>query len=146
MKHAWAWIAWSVFAVAWVVPVHKDGITLPRGLPGWQAFRLAASAVWPYEGVEYKTWWDATLATLSAATNFVMLGSLWAPNRGRALRRTTAVVALAAFMINAQWLFMRTDWADLRAGYYLWWVSFLLVSLVLYKSAVPASSRNDAAA
>jgi hypothetical protein len=140
MKHPPFWIAWSVFALAWVVPVHKDGITLPQGLPGWEAFRLAAAAVWPYEGVDYKTWWDATLATLSAATNFVMLGSLWVAQRGQGPRRPIAVAALVAFVINTQWLFLRTEWVDLRAGYYLWWLSFLVVSFISLKRAVPAAS------
>jgi hypothetical protein len=146
MKHPPVWIAWSAFALAWFVPVHKDGITLPQGLPGWEAFRLTAAAVWPYEGVDYKTWWDATLATLSAATNAVMLSSLWLAHGGQGRRRATAIAALLAFVINAQWLFWRTEWVDLRAGYYLWWLSFLLASLISVRRAVSATSSEDAPA
>lgn len=143
------WIAWSAFAVAWIVPVHKDGITLPEGVPGWQAFRIAAAPVWPYEGVEHESWWGATLSTLSAATNFVMLGSLWTRQRGQLLRRATAIAAFAAFIVNAQWVFLNTDWVDLRPGYYLWWTSFLVMSLIAAPGVVASlkgQPSQDAAA
>lgn len=118
-----------------MLPVHKDGVTLPEGVPGWQAFRLAAAPVWPYEGVEPGTWWGDTLTTLSAATNLVMLGLLW--TRRRELRnRWLAVVPLLAFVVNTQWLFLNTEWMDLRAGYYLWWISFLAMSVLLWPRGV----------
>jgi hypothetical protein len=138
-------IVWSVFALAWVIPVHKDGVRLPEGVPGWQAFRVAAAPVWPYEGVEHKTWWGATLSSLSAATNLAMLASLVVRKRRT---RLTGIAAIAAFVVNAQWLFMNTEWADLRPGYYFWWLSFLGVGLVSLGNAERAStpSFKDAAA
>jgi hypothetical protein len=132
MRRGWLpWIAGSAFALAWVLPVHKDGVTLPKGLPGWEAFRVAAAPVWPYKDVTYETKWGAALAALSAGTNLVMLGSLWAWWRLPSGRRVAAVAALAAFVVNAQWLFLNTEWVDLRAGYYLWWLSFLAAGLSL---------------
>ncbi|MGE0455335.1 MAG: hypothetical protein AB7O37_15475 [Vicinamibacteria bacterium] len=141
------WVAWFSFALAWVLPVHKEGVTLPEGLPGWQAFRVAAGAVWPYEGVDYDSWWGGALGSLSAATNVVMLGSLGARRRRQAVRRALGIVALAAFVVNAQWLFLNTEWVDLRAGYYLWWLSFLAVGCALFRAAVaaPAASLRGAA-
>jgi hypothetical protein len=137
-----------VFAAAWLVPVHKEGTSLPEGVPGWQAFRMAAAPVWPYEGVSYETWWGATLATVSAGTNLVMIGSLFLALQRRSLVRMTAIASLAAFVVNAQWLFLNTDWVDLRAGYYLWWLSFLAISVASLRSAAmtPAGYTQDAAA
>lgn len=141
-------IVWLGFALAWLVPVHKEGITLPDGLPGWQAFRIAAAPVWPYEGTRYDTWWSATLSTLSAATNLLMLGSFLVALRLPSFLRTVTISTFVAFLVNAQWLLLNTEWVDLRAGYYLWWLSFLGVSVASYKEAVRASERSshDAAA
>lgn len=134
------WIAWCAFAIAWILPVHKDGVTLPEGVPGWQAFRAAAAPVWPYDGAEVDTWWGATLTTLSAATNIVMLGLLWTRGRER-YRRLAVAATVIAFVVNAQWLFLNTEWVDLRAGYYLWWVSFLAMSVICWRSRVAGPEK-----
>ena len=118
-------LTWFVFTLAWALPVHQDGTRLPKGLPGWEAFRVAAAAVWPYEGVEYETWWGGALSSLSAATNLVMLVSIVVRSYGRQVHRGIGAAAAAAFLVNAQWLFLTTEWTELRAGYYLWWLSFL---------------------
>src|SRR5215469_5087373 len=51
------WAAWLVYVAAWFFPVVKEGVTLPDGLPGWQAFRVAASAVWPLPDVTIDKWY-----------------------------------------------------------------------------------------
>jgi hypothetical protein len=33
--------AFLIHAVAWFLPVVKDGVTFPGALPGWQAFCIA---------------------------------------------------------------------------------------------------------
>jgi len=139
-------IVWIAFALAWLLQVHADGVTFPKGLPGWEAFRIAAAAVWPLEGVEYETWWGRTLAALSAGSNLVMIVSLGARRRGRLFRRRLAITSLVAFCVNAQWLFFNTEMADVRAGYYLWWLSFLALGCVLLSGVVapPARSLEDA--
>jgi hypothetical protein len=57
--------AFLVHTVAWFLPVDKDGVTLPDGLPGWQAFEMAANEV-----VKWKIdpWWFVVLLTMSAVT------------------------------------------------------------------------------
>ena len=116
------------FLVAWLLPVVKGGVTLPEGLPGWQAFRVAASPVWPYEGTQSESWYGALLTTASAATNLVMVGLLFVARRGsRQWLRLATIAAFASFLVNAQW-FIRADRNDLRLGYYLWWFSFFILA------------------
>lgn len=118
----------AAFLVAWFLPVIKGGVTLPDGLPGWQAFRVAAAPVWPYADFTSDSGYRAVLTTASAATNLVMLTVLFGIARGRQQwARRSAVAALASFLVNAQWVIYEGR-GDLRAGYYLWWISFLLIA------------------
>ena len=130
------WVTWLVFTAAWFLPVVKEGVTLPEGLPGWQAFRVAASAVWPIPDVTIDKWYKAVLFSISALTTLLFIpGSVWAVWGGsRALRRAFGWVATCAFVINAHWyvLYGASAREDLRIGYYLWWLSFLLVALGLF--------------
>src|SRR3974377_1810408 len=153
------WAALLVFAAAWFLPVVKEGFTLPQGLPGWQAFRVAASPVWPLVDVSIDKWYKAVLFTLSDVTTLLFIpGSVWAVWSGsRALRQASAWVAASAFFVNAHWyvfyggfapggvaasaFVVNAHWyvlyggsarADLRVGYFLWWLSFLLVALGLF--------------
>lgn len=127
--------AWLVHAAAWFLPVEKQGVRLPQGLPGWQAFRVAACVVWPYEGWSIEGWYNIVLSTMSAATTLLfVLGSVWVVWAGsRAVRRASAWIATAAFIVNAHW-FLRfgSDRFDLRIGYFLWWFSFLLLAIGLF--------------
>ena len=116
-----------IFAVSWTLHVIRGGVTLPKGLPGWEAFRVAFSPVWPYADVRVDTWYWA------------------APDRRRASVKWIAVVA---FIINSQWLvFGDGDWRGLRIGYYLWWISFLLLAasytVLGSHAAPPAVPRDD---
>jgi hypothetical protein len=127
--------AWLVHAIAWFMPVIKEGVTFPNGLPGWEAFRAAASAVWPYENIEFEARYYAVLATISAVTTpLFIFGSVWVVLRGsHALRRASAWVATFAFILNAHWyVLFGSDRRDLRTGYFLWWWSFLLVGIGLF--------------
>ena len=123
-----------VYILAWFLPVIEDGVTLPNGLPGWEAFRVALSPVWPYG--DFKTsswpWYWQVLSVLSGATNAVMvvLLALLIPGRS-SLTRAMAWPAGLAFCINAQWCLRMDQLSDLRSGYWLWWLSFLGLLLVL---------------
>ncbi len=64
--------AWLLHAAAWFFPV-VNGVTLLKGLPGWEAFRYAFSAVWPIQGTKFETWYYAVLATVSAATTLLFI-------------------------------------------------------------------------
>jgi hypothetical protein len=130
--------AWLVQAAAWFLPVVKEGVVLPQGLPGWQAFRVAACAVWPYEGISIDGWYNVVLSTMSAATTLLfVLGSVFVVSLGsRAVRRASAWMAASAFTINAHWFFrFGSDRLDLKIGYFLWWLSFLLLAAGLFQLA-----------
>ena len=116
-----------LFVAAWILPVIDHSVTFPSGLPGWQAFRVAASPLWPYEGIMTDTWYGAGLALLSAATNLVMIGVLTFSVRRRVSNRAAGIAAIAAFAVNTQWILQAGAGSDLRIGYYTWWLSFLLV-------------------
>jgi hypothetical protein len=128
-------VAWLLHATAWFLPVVKEGVTLPQGLPGWQAFRVAACAVWPYEGVHIEGWYNVVLSTISAVTTLLfVLTSVWVVLRGsRTLHRASAWIAASAFIVNAHWCIrFGSDRMDLRVGYFLWWLSFMLLALGLF--------------
>jgi hypothetical protein len=136
------WAAWLVHALAWFLPVITDGVSLPEGLPGWQAFRVASSALWPYRDFHSDAWFYAALATLSALTTLAfIIGSPWVVLRGSSsLQRVCAWTAAGAFIVNAHWyVFFGLNKSGLRMGYFLWWFSFLLLAIGLFNSA----ERNE---
>jgi hypothetical protein len=135
--------AWLVQAVAWFLPVVKDGVRLPEGLPGWQAFRVAAAMSWPGSNSHYGAW--NVLAGISALTTVLfILGSPWVMCCGsRSLRRFCAWTFSAAFVVNTHWYFSEMR-PDLRIGYFLWWFSFLPLGIGLL--ALVGKSSRDAAA
>ena len=131
-------VAWLLHAAAWFLPIVKDMPRFPSTLPGWEAFRTASGAVWPYEGVHFTSGFYAVLATVSAvATALFIFGSPWVVLRGsHSLRRASAWAAATAGIVNAHWyvLFGR-DRSDLRIGYFIWWFSFLLLAIGLFDLA-----------
>jgi hypothetical protein len=71
-------VAWLVFVAAWFLPVISEGVTLPQGLPGWQATRIALCGLWPCKDVIIE-WYQMVLFTVSALTTLLYLpGSVWA--------------------------------------------------------------------
>ena len=138
--------AWLVHAVAWFLPVIKDGVTFPHGLPGWQAFRVAASPVWPIEDIHFEAWYYALLSATSAVTTLLFIfGSVWVVLHGsRALRRASAWTATFAFIFNAYWyVLFGSDRKDFRIGYFLWWLSFLLVAQGLFALSRQATDNTS---
>ena len=118
-----------------VPPCCQRRVTLPDGLPGWQAFRVAANAVWPLPDVTIDKWYKAVLFTISALTTLLFIpGSVWAVLGGSRARRASAWVATLSFVVNAHWyvLYGGSARQDLRIGFFLWWLSFLLVALGLF--------------
>jgi hypothetical protein len=131
MKKVYLLIAAALFvhAVAWLLPVVKEGVTLPDGLPGWQAFEMAAFEV---NKGRIDPWYLVVLSTTSAVTTILfVLGAGWVVAiRSRRLRRASAWIAACAFVINAHWV-LSVRWS-LRVGYFLWWASFLLLAVGLF--------------
>jgi hypothetical protein len=130
--------AWLLHAAAWFLPVDRGATRFPRGLPGWEAFRVASSAVWPYHGGSFDTWYSAVLSTASAVTTLLFIfGSPWVVLRGsRSLQGASAWAAAIAFIVNAHWYVLYgSDRSDLRIGYFFWWLSFLLLAIGLFELA-----------
>jgi len=134
-------IAYLSHLAAWFLPVEKYGDTFPTYLPGWEAFRVAASAVWPYDGFKTEAWYNGVPGTMSAVTTVLfVLGSGWVlAIPSRRLRRASAWIAACAFIVNAQWVL--AERSDLRIGYFLWWASFLLLAIGLFRLSHATESR-----
>jgi hypothetical protein len=130
--------AWLIHVVAWCVQVIKGVVTLPNGLPGWEAFTVAACAALPCRDTHYEYWYIAVLAGLSALNTILfILGSPWVIWRGSPfLRRASGWIAAVSFALNTHWFILfGKDRYDLRAGYYLWLLSFLVLSLGFFDLA-----------
>ena len=138
MKNARWFISgsWVVHLTAWFLPIAKEGVTFPQGLPGWQAFRVALCTVWPYEGVGIDGWYNVVLCIASAVTTLLFVfGSVWVALLGsRLVRRVSAWIATSCFVLNAHWVVrFGSDRLDLRVGYFLWWFSFILLGIGLFR-------------
>jgi hypothetical protein len=138
------------YFLAWFVPVLDGGRTLSTGiLPGWEAFRLALSPIWPYDELVLSAWyarpawyWSVTFV-VSALSNIVLVAALlqhiFMPNhRGRSLR--TMVFACGVF--NTSYLLF-SERNGLRMGYYMWTLAYFLVAAGL--SPNRTSEQGDAA-
>src|SRR5579863_8120824 len=117
-------LAFFVHAVAWFLPVAKEGVRFPDALPGWQAFFIAVV------GTQGPPWYEGLLSGMSAlSTALFVLGAGWVAAIGsRKIRRVSAWIALGAFVVNAHWIRF-SGRIGLKIGYYLWWISFLLLAM-----------------
>jgi hypothetical protein len=143
--------AWLLQAIAWFVPVVQGGVVLPDGLPGLEAFLMAASALMPHSETHFTSWYAAVLSAASAISTvlFIVASPLVVWRGWRWLRRASAWTAAIAFIVNIHWfvLFGSDRW-DLRIGYYIWWLSFGLLALGLFDlawSQVDQPSKKAAA-
>jgi hypothetical protein len=97
-------VAWLVHIAGWCLPVIKHGVTLPEGLPGWEATTSAFLFLFlPIPD----TWYAEVLSEVSAVTTLLFLFSspLVAWRGSRRTRRVTAWIAVSAFIINAHWFY-----------------------------------------
>ena len=125
---------WAAFAVAFLLPVADGGITLLEPeleawlLPGFQAIRLAFE--------------EGGVARLTAMTNVLMLSTMGlATASGRRRAMLLGIVVAASALLNGWWLTEMHPVEDLRAGYYIWWASFGLVSAALLMRARVLAQR-----
>ena len=123
-------IAYLLYAASWFFQVGKDGTTLSSGrLPGWQAFHFALTL----EGIEESIGLVKRIIMVSSSlTNLLMVLSpailFW--RRFDSLKRALPWLLILAAILNAQWfILMGSEFADLRAGYYLWCASFLVLAI-----------------
>ncbi|MDH3497311.1 MAG: hypothetical protein OER21_11140 [Gemmatimonadota bacterium] len=141
-----------VFVVAWLTPVIDQGTTLGQGgVPGWEAFRVALSPVWPYEGFEAMNWFWSIIAVSSALTNFLFVAALahlvWQPG---VYRRAVCWALALAFVVDSAWFVFSGDREYLRLGYYLWVASFALLAVAAWlptaradRAAMPGATSGD---
>lgn len=115
-------VAGSTYALAWFLPVLD-------GFPGWKAFRVALSPIWPFETYGVEPAYYALLTVSSALTNVVFVALIVDLATRRRLGVRTAVWTLAlAVALNLYWLvIVGAGRADLGIGYYLWVCSFLIL-------------------
>jgi hypothetical protein len=138
MKRALVWIAWTAFVLAWFLPVIHNGVTLPEGLPGWEAFMIAAGALLPSKDAGH--WLSRVLPALSAGTNVLAIVAPWLSGQPSQRNRRLLVGAFAAaFAVNSYWWFIAAD--ELLIGYYVWWLSFAGQALAIWLSARRAPPR-----
>jgi hypothetical protein len=119
-------VAFLVHLAAWFLPVAREGVRFPDSLPGAQAFVIAV------EGIQGPPWYEGVLSGLSAlSTILFLLGAGWVVAKGSPrVRNISAWIAACAFVVNAHWI-RDSGRIGLRIGYYLWWISFLLLALGL---------------
>jgi hypothetical protein len=123
-------------ALGWALPV----IDKYRGV---HAFRVALSPLWPYEQFHLPAGPLVYLSVASAATNvvFVVVASAELAGRigTRARQRVAVWIVAGCALLNLHWpLSMGDSASDLRAGYFVWIASFVLLLLALH----PALSRR----
>jgi hypothetical protein len=116
--------------LGWVLPVVRD-------YRGVHAFRVALSPIWPYEHFQIPSGHLVLLSVASAATNLLFVaiaGAVWLGLvASRARQRVAVFVVGAAALLNLHWpLSMGQSAPDLRAGYYVWVLSFVLLLLAVH--------------
>jgi hypothetical protein len=133
------WIAaWSMQTLAWFVRVHHEGVVLPSGLPGWEAWWLSTSTVLHPMASDAPPWYDIILCGVSSLSTVLFL--LASPavffSKKSSFLRKCAWTALASWFLNSHWVFTLTSaLSELRIGYYLWWLSFGVLSAALFAQA-----------
>jgi hypothetical protein len=122
--------------LGWALPVIDD-------YRGVHAFRVALSPLWPYEQFHIPAGKLVVLSVASAATNVLFAAFAIAELAGavstRARQRLAVWILGAATLLNLHWpLSMGDSGAELRVGYYVWVLSFLLLLLAVH----PATSTR----
>jgi len=118
-------LAIFMYALAWFLPVIKDGTTLAQGgVPGWEALVTALSPIW--DSGSGDTWWEATLAAASGLTNAWFLIAVVGIRTRRLSKRLLVTGLLLAALINTYWL--AVGLGNLRVGYYLWAASYWVLA------------------
>lgn len=118
--------------LGWLMPVAQDYV-------GWQAFRVALSPLWPFEGFRIQPGLLLVLSVASALTNalFVVLAAMLI---AEPLRRAKLVLwgAAAATLLNLHWpISMGNERDELELGYFIWVCSFALLALAAFMTVVP---------
>jgi hypothetical protein len=122
-------------ALGWILPVIDD-------YRGVHAFRVALSPIWPYEQFHIPSGRLVYLSVVSALTNVVFAIVAIAAAVGavgsRARQRLAVWIVGAAALLNLHWpLSMGDSASGLRAGYFVWIASFVLLLLAVHPALTP---------
>jgi len=134
--------AWMLHATSWFLPAIKGflGSRLDHGISGWEVFLSQTCALRPCGAGSADPWYGTAISAVGIVTTVLfVLASPWVVWRAsRRLRRTAALVATAAFVVNCQWyVFYVPVRSDLAIGYFLWCASFGLLAIGLFLIAGP---------
>lgn len=127
-------LAWTAHVVSWFLPVLRAA-NWHEQVRGWLAIRLAACGVWPCQGIQFEAVHHAVLATISVLTTivFILCSPLVVTYGSAKGVRFAAWAATAAFVFNTHWIIIfGSERSQLTTGYFLWWLSFLLLAIGLF--------------
>ena len=129
--------AWLLHAASWFLPTVKGflGSRLDHGIPGWSVFLAQTCALRPCGGASVDPWYGTAISVIGVVTTvlFVLVSPWIVWRASQKLRRTVALVAAGAFVVNSQWyVFYVPDRSDLGVGYFLWCASFALLAIGLF--------------
>jgi hypothetical protein len=106
---------------------------------GWEAFRVALSPLWPYEQFRIPETYLVVLSVASALTNALFWIVALVLLRGPSLKtaRVCLWLAAGATLFDLHWqTTLRENAAGLRIGYFVWVLSFALLTLAAYFEVV----------
>lgn len=122
---------WLVFAASWFIQiVSVSECRIGQGcLPGWEALRVALSPIWAYKDfdVELALWGQALIVVSGLSNVLVLLTTLVFLSRSIRAFHIIGWSLGGAALVHMYWLPLLG--ADLRAGYYLWAGSFVLLAI-----------------
>jgi len=127
-------------ALGWALPVIDD-------YRGVHAFRVALSPLWPYEQFHIPSGRLVYLSVASAATNLVFavvaIAELAGAVRTRSRQRLAVWTVGACALLNLHWTLTMGDSASgLRAGYFVWIASFVLLLLAVHPALSPRPPQS----
>jgi len=120
---------WLMYALSFVLPtVHFGSFEVQVELSGWEVFVGAVQMMW---GIEE---WQNIIPVLQMLTNVPVLVSpfVWVV-RFRKVRRYLPTLMLLATLINISALVFYHSLEIFRLGFYLWIVTFPMMTIVLYR-------------
>jgi hypothetical protein len=137
--------AWLLHATSWFLPAIKGflGSRLDHSISGWEVFLSQTCALRPCGAESADPWYGTVISVVGVVTTVLfVLASPWIVWRAsRRLRRTAALVATVAFVVNCQWYASYVPVrSDLGIGYFLWCASFGLLAIGLF---LIAGSNNE---
>ncbi len=141
-------IAAIMYVLSWFMPVVDGGTTLAQGgVPGWEAFRVALSPIWPYEGLSGDSWFSDLISVISGLTNlwFIVSVAILAAWPERSVHHVLWGLVLCA-LVNALWFVLAEARGDLLVGYYVWFSAFVVLATAAHLISAQAAQSSPPSA